>query len=272
MKIALCFSGLMRDVDETKQFWTELINKYKMDVYASFWDVENEKLNDTFKNFSEIYKPKVLDVESYDTFRIGTQELMSMHIEPPKDLPLHLQYSVKDAWIGPMWYKIWRCNNLCNASGEKYDLVIRARVDTTLDNKFEIVKNDMLNVPMGNNRCNAWGEESIGINDCFAYGTPTIMNYYSFLFLQLMNYHNEGHYLFPPEHLIAVHFSKVKMHIRYFPNYMVITRISKGTPHEIYNNFVTDIKETIVWSNNKKFVPDTVNLNFKRPIIDTFKP
>ena len=62
------------------------------------------------------------------------------------------------------------------------------------------------------------------------------------------------------------------MQIRYFPNYMVITRISKGTPHEIYNNFVTDIKETIVWSNTKKFVPDTVNLNFKRPIIDTFKP
>jgi len=56
MKIALCFSGLMRDVDETKQFWTELINKYKMDVYASFWDVENQKLNDTFKNFSEIYR------------------------------------------------------------------------------------------------------------------------------------------------------------------------------------------------------------------------
>ena len=36
MKIALCFSGQMRDLDETKNFWTGLIKKYNMDVYASF--------------------------------------------------------------------------------------------------------------------------------------------------------------------------------------------------------------------------------------------
>ncbi len=32
MKIALCFSGHCRDLLETKNFWTELIEKYKIDV------------------------------------------------------------------------------------------------------------------------------------------------------------------------------------------------------------------------------------------------
>jgi hypothetical protein len=40
MKIALCFSGFIRDLDESKTFWTELIEKHKIDVYASFWDTE----------------------------------------------------------------------------------------------------------------------------------------------------------------------------------------------------------------------------------------
>jgi hypothetical protein len=85
-----------------------------------------------------------------------------------------------------------------------------------------------------------------------------------------MNYHNEGHYLFPPEHLLMVHFTKVKIEIRYFPNYIIITRISKGTPHEVYNNFIHTPIESVSISNSVKYTPDTINVNFKKPIIDTF--
>ena len=46
MKVALCFSGHMRDLNESKGFWIELIKKYDIDVYASFWDIENESLGD----------------------------------------------------------------------------------------------------------------------------------------------------------------------------------------------------------------------------------
>ena len=55
MKIALCFSGFIRDLEETKSFWKELIQKYDIDIYASFWDNENVELGDTLNNFLTIF-------------------------------------------------------------------------------------------------------------------------------------------------------------------------------------------------------------------------
>ena len=83
MKIALCFSGNIRDLNETKNFWTELIEKYKMDVYASFWDIENEELGDSLNNFLTIYTPKKYEIESYKIFKESTQNIASLNIESP---------------------------------------------------------------------------------------------------------------------------------------------------------------------------------------------
>jgi hypothetical protein len=57
-KIALCFSGLIRDIDYTKDFWTTLIDRYDIDVYASFWDTETPEINDTIDNLKSIYNVK----------------------------------------------------------------------------------------------------------------------------------------------------------------------------------------------------------------------
>jgi len=62
MKIALCFSGNIRDLNETKEFWTALIEKYKIDVYASFWDIENVNIGDTVDNFARIYNAKKIEI------------------------------------------------------------------------------------------------------------------------------------------------------------------------------------------------------------------
>ena len=86
MKIALCFSGNIRDLNETKNFWTELIEKYKIDVYASFWDTENEKLGDNINNFLTIYTPKKYEIETYKIFKETTQDRASMHIQAPLNL------------------------------------------------------------------------------------------------------------------------------------------------------------------------------------------
>ena len=96
--------------------------------------------------------------------------------------------------------------------GVEYDLVIRARIDTVLDEKFEIVENNMLNVPMGWMSCPTF-RNSDGLNDCFAYGRPKIMDYYAFIFLQMMEYINAGNYAFPPEHFLGVHFNKINLQI-----------------------------------------------------------
>ena len=269
MRIALCFSGQMRDLNETKNFWTELIKKYDMDVYASFWDIERPELGDTIKEFEKIYTPKRLEVESYDIFKQTTQDIASLHVDPPKSLLVNLQQSSKAFGQLSMYYKVWRANMLSKQLGIEYDLVIRARIDTVLDDKFEIVQNNMLNVPMGWYACMAF-RCSDGLNDCFAYGTPKIMDYYSFIFLQMMEYLNSGHYAFPPEHFLGVHFSKIKVGIRYFPNYMIITRAWKGGPHDHYNSFMTTPIESTSQSDNIEINPDPEYTFKKQSIKDDF--
>ena len=190
MKIALCFSGNIRDLNETKEFWTGLIEKYKMDVYASFWDIENEELGDTLNNFLTIYTPKKYEIENYKIFKETTQDLASLNIQPPTTLIPLLQESSKAFGQLSMYYKVWKCNMLSKQLGIEYDLVIRARLDTIFDDKLDFIKNDMLNVPVGAMMVPTF-LNSDGINDCFAYGPPKIMDYYSFIFLQMMEYLKE---------------------------------------------------------------------------------
>lgn len=268
MKIALCFSGHMRDLSETKSFWTGLIKKYDIDVYASFWDIENETLGDTIQEFQKVYSPKKLEIESYNIFKQTTQDLASLNIESPTCIDELFQNTSKAFGQLSMYYKVYKCNLLSKQLGIEYDIIIRARIDTLLDENFELQINDMLNVPMGSNNCPSF-PQSDGINDCFAYANSKIMDYYSFIFLQMMQYLNDGHYLFPPEHFLAVHFSKVKIQIRYFANYMLITRKSKGTSHEIYNNFVNPPIETIKFTDSIEFIPDK-NFSFKKDLKDNF--
>jgi hypothetical protein len=268
MRVALCFSGIMRDLDETKNFWTDLIKKYNIDVYASFWDIENEELGDTIENFQKVYTVKKLEIENYKIFKQTTQSIASLMITPPNTLSPYMQKNVRDFGQLSMYYKVWKANQLSKILGIEYDIVIRARIDTVLDDQFEIFQNDMLNVPMGVNLLYNWpGSE--GINDCFAYANPKIMDYYSFIYLQLLQYHNEGHYIFPPEHLLAVHFSKIKIQIRFFPNYMMISRNSKGLKHEIYNRFMKEPRESVYWSDYIDFKPN-LDINFKNNIKDIF--
>jgi len=268
MKIALCFSGHMRDLSETKNFWKKLINNYDIDVYASFWDIENLELGDTIKEFEKVYTPKRLEVESYKIFKETTQDLASMNIQSPKILAEFFQNTSKAFGQLSMYYKVWKCNLLTKELGIEYDLVIRARIDTVLDENFIIENNNMLNVPMGSNNHPIF-PQSDGINDCFAYGKPKIMDYYSFIFLRMMEYLNEGHYLFPPEHFLLVHFSKIKIQIREIPIYIMISRKSKGTKHEIYNHFVNPPYESFTSSDSIQFTPKK-EYSFKKDMKDDF--
>lgn len=269
MKIALCFSGIMRDLNETKNFWTDLIKEYDIDVYASFWDIENPELGDTIQEFEKIYTPKRLEVENYKAFKESTLEIAKLHVKSPKLIDKQFQDSSEQFGMFPMYYKIWKCNQLTKQLGIEYDIVIRARIDTLLDNMFKLERNHMLNVPMGVTMVQAF-DNSGGMNDCFAYGKPKIMDYYSFCFFQLMEYLNEGHYIFPPEHLLSVHFSKIHLPIRFFENYMMITRVWKGGEHEVYNKFIGKPKEIIVYSDEVEFIPDPVGSFKKESIKDDF--
>jgi hypothetical protein len=269
MKVALCFSGHIRDLNETKNFWTDFIKKYEVDVYASFWDVENDNTGDSLKNFEKIYTPKRVEIENYEIFKNTTQDIASLYIDVPEKMGKFVDMVTRPFGHLPMYYKIWKANLLTKQLGIEYDLIIRTRTDIVLDEKFELKLNDCLNVPMGKVE-NYTFSGNYGINDCFAYGRPKIMDYYSFLYLQLMQYLHEGHYVFPPEHLLSVHFSKIRVLIREFPSYMLITRVSKSAPHEIYNRFITNPVESIYYSDDKEFVPDVDGTFVKKTIKDNF--
>jgi hypothetical protein len=269
MKVALCFSGHMRDLNETKEFWLSLIKKYDIDVYASFWDIENPNLGDTIIEFKKVYTPKRLEVESYSAFKESTQDLASLHIESPNVIAQLFQETSKAFGQLSMYYKVYKANLLSKQLGINYDLVIRARIDTLLDERFELIENKNLNVPMGVNNCPSF-VNSEGINDCFAYGIPKIMDYYSFIFLQMMEYLKDGHYVFPPEHFLYVHFSKINVGIRYFPHYMMITRTSKRASHEMYNGFMRQPEESFRLSSDSEINPDPTYTFKKQSIKDDF--
>jgi len=96
------------------------------------------------------------------------------------------------------------------------------------------------------------------------------MDYYSFILFQMMEYLKDGHYVFPPEHFLSVHFSKIHIPIRYFENYMMITRVWKGGDNEIYNKFISNPHENVKWSDEIEYTPAPYGNFKKKSISDDF--
>lgn len=255
-KIALCFSGLIRDIEQTKDFWTSLIDKYDIDLYGSFWDTEYK--TDTIDNLKTIYNFKELEFEKYSNFKKSTLDVITPYLNPPAELLPQLIDYAKQFHTLSMWYKVWRANMLSKSLDIDYDVVIRARTDTFMNNDLKIELNDYLNIPSGMIQTDNW-ENSHGFCDIFAFGKPKLMDYYSSIYLNLLEYVNQGHYMIPPENLLRIHMSRVDIDVKLLICGLTITRFSKGFENEIYdrnpqpNDFI--VKST--------FKPSTPNTNLK---------
>jgi hypothetical protein len=261
MKVAICFSGKLRDVEYNYDFWNSIISKYNIDVYGSFWDDENLDKGDTVENFIKLYNPKKIEIENYSIFKESTLDIASLYVDAPHNLWQPLKNQANNFTILPMYYRIWRSNLLTKDTNIKYDVVIRARTDVTFDEKLDIQINNMLNVPCGVIGANF--HKSFGINDCFAYGSPKLMDYYSFIYLQLLQYLNEGNYLIPAENILRVHFSKIDVFIRFIPTQMILTRYWANGENQNFNklicNSIEKIENTSSWP-TEEFI-DSVKFN-----------
>ena len=253
-KIALCLSGLIRDIDYTKPFWKNLINKYDVDVYGSFWDDENKENGDTIDNLKSIFNFKELEFEKYSNFKKSTLDVITPYIVAPSTLLSELQNYTKSFHTLSMWYKIWKTNMLSKNLNISYDIVIRGRTDMFIDGDLDIMVNDYLNVPSGRVKTHNW-ENSDGVCDIFGFGKPKLMDYYASTYLNIMEYVNQGHYMIPPENLLRVHLSKINLNIRFFKNRLTITRYCKGIPNEIYDRR-DDVEEEILPSTFVKSIPN----------------
>ena len=254
-KIAICFSGEIRDLERTKDYWSKLIKEYDMDVYASFWNVENEENGDTFDNFHRLYDVKKTEIESFKSFEQSTLSQLRMGINPPNSLQQHLRDSCMNFGTLSMWYKIWRANLLTKELDIDYDIVIRARTDIFFDERLDITENEMFNIPYGRVKTSDW-KDSDGICDLFAYGSPKLMDYYSTCLFYMMEHLNKDYYMVPHEFFLHTHINKVSVPIRFLGTNLTITRTSKGSDDELYCKGV-DVKEEILQSDFMELTPNS---------------
>ena len=254
MKIALCFSGHIRDVQTNADYWNELLKEHDVSVFGSFWDdYENEENWDTFSNFETLYSPTKYEVESYSAFKESTLSVASKRVSVPT-YSFHQYFAdmARNFIQLSMFYKIWR-SNMLTKNGEAYDVVIRARTDSYLDENFSIEKSNSIKVPIGFYFMNSdatpnYIEHSQGIDDCFAYGPPDMMDYYSFTYLNVMNYFEQGYSLLTAEHFLKLHLSKARVPMDMIPHHLTITRRWRNENDIIRNGFVTELYRYTYWS------------------------
>jgi hypothetical protein len=266
MKVAFCFSGQIRNIDECINYWKPIIDSYDGDVFASFWDTDEETKN----KFISSFNPKKIEFEDYNIFEKTTVNIFAEEINPPVwvgsiGLTVETGDYVKKGTLISMFYKIWKCNLLSNA--EEYDVIVRLRTDIFLSD-FKIELNNYLNIPHG--RIGVWSwDNCFGPVDMIAYGNQELMNYYSITYLYLTRFLKEGEYFFPPENLLRVHLSQKDITIRNFISYVYFFRskhlLKEGEPHQGSHN-VTYVEEKVFSS--KEWLSDPKNIN---PLLNFYK-
>ena len=58
LKIAFCFSGMIRDLKKTEYFWKQIFDNHNCDIYGHFWDVSDRSEEDNLSNFEKYFHPK----------------------------------------------------------------------------------------------------------------------------------------------------------------------------------------------------------------------
>lgn len=220
MKVAFCFSGHIRYINEAINYWKPIIDKYDSDVYASFWDdistTEFEKRgnhNDSidFQNeynkylFNKHFNPKKIEFENFNDFEKSTINIFKEELTVPVEINQDDTNEMKKGFFISMAYKIWKANSLISKD-EKYDIIVRCRTDIYLE-EFELKINDYLNVPKSIFLVDG-NIKSFGPADSFAYSKPEIMDYYSSLFLYLTRYIKDDVCLYPFENILRYHLNQ----------------------------------------------------------------
>lgn len=198
MKVALCLSGAMRTFRKTyPNLKKYLLDKYNPDVFISTWvlqDYNSSAVSE--KELTDFYHPKKINVAWTHSFVVDEiVEQRNFNKRNPQSV-----YS--------MFYRINDCNKLkmqYEMDGNfTYDCVIRFRPDIYLEEEFNLENLDQLNVPK-------WGDFG-GLNDQFAFGNSDIINCYSNLFHNIVDYLKEDSSLiFNPEFLLKRHIEKNKI-------------------------------------------------------------
>jgi len=199
MKIAIMYSGLLSfDLDKLLSHKKHIIDLYDTDIYLStyFYQDNDLKILDQLHKFFNFC---AVNIESFST-------LEPLFVEQSKAAK-YIYHETKPINVLSMFYKIYQSYNTILKT-KKYDIIIRHRLDTRLDQDLILDTNDQVNIP-----CN--GDHHGGILDLFAYGNKNIMQQYCYLYQYIVDYLNHGVPLHP-ETLLRFHCEVNKIPINRF--------------------------------------------------------
>ena len=234
LKVAICFSGHLRDWEKSSSYWGEIQKRYKADVYCSFWeDLTLPRSEEVIPlegvgEFLSFYNPVDVEWENNKLFNVTTLNQFRERIKSPRATEISGGLSEEDAiytesgMILPMWWKIWKANLLAQKHGE-YDVIIRTRTDVYLDKPLNLEKNEDLNLPVGIVFNRNW-ENCYGWIDLVFWGNPKVMNRTTDLFLYLPKYLKEGHYFNPTENIFRTHLAQQEFNINHHRYALFLTR------------------------------------------------
>ena len=211
MKVALLLPGQIREARDTYPYIKgRILDRFDADVFISTWnpsqDIKNSlhadsnHLNDTLSihTLASIYSPKLIMCDEFSSSGISKIIDKAWSFE---------EYGPQTGEINPasvflMWYKIKQSFLLLEEyeklSGEKYDYVIKGRMDVKIHNPIPLARNlNTICVPPGFD----WKG---GVNDVFAWGGRDAMEHYCNMYDVLEEYILSGVY-FHPETLLRHH-------------------------------------------------------------------
>lgn len=238
MKVAVCYSGMFRNFNETIENHKEhLLSKYDCDVYFSFWDVygdggftskystnkrktwdfktdtfiETEVINDKIlqsdiDDVIERLNPVRYEIEEFSKFGPlfeSKDKLMNEVYREELDFLPHLPN------IMSMYYKIYRCNYLMKYSGREYDCVLRMRSDLMFnDFGLELLPPEPNTVNIDN-----WGSFDKSYQDMIIYGDSIGMGKLARLYFNLERIWHEGGRKSSNEHVLYHYLNTIDVNI-----------------------------------------------------------
>jgi len=207
MKIAICFSGAIRDFNTCiPSIQKYLLNNLNGDIFLHLWKFSNDNnsLNINFKwrdsnidniaekNIINILKPKSYIIDSYNleweskiTSVISTDKFIDEKSKQYSYNCCGMYYKIFQSYLLAKKYSIY--NNV------NYDLIIRARLDFIWENPIYL--EDFINLNDDNiflvkDRYATMSK--LNTNDKFFAGTPLVMNYMSSIYLYLNKYQKQN--------------------------------------------------------------------------------
>jgi len=205
MKIALCFSGMIRTFRECYPSYERIFSKYDCDTFVATTP------NDTLKEYSftkvALEEDVWINEKAYNECKNGETIV---------------QNTLRQFYFIRLANELRRAHEL--KTGIKYDFIVRTRLDNIMVADIPDLSQcdpNKIYIPSGHDHPNSI--PGAGINDRFAFGGDRAMNIYCDKIYRIDEYMNEGR-RFHPETILKWSLDTAGLAIERFPECSKINR------------------------------------------------